>query len=176
MPQLQGAELEGVLSHLTVAEDLVRCSTVCTSWARALQNTPIKTLDMRQYGPTDLHSAAFDKETTAAQAQLRWLQDLHKQRRLKGLTEICLNPSPGGFDSQAVSPSVLSQGLVVLAAIWPLQKVVLRGAICLKTAVALLPKSLLILDLWPDTGPAIVSLGEFEQFNQLKVRFRQRRM
>ena len=150
MARLQDELLELVLRRLTKPRDVVRCSAVSKGWADVSKHIKPTFLEIAQ--------RRRDVLDTSAQGQLRWLQGLQAEDRLKGLQEAHLHV----FNLEPLQPSLLSQGFLVLAGTWQLQKVTLHGAICFRTAVALLPASLLALDLWPDTGPATTRLSAFQ--------------
>ena len=162
LPKLEGELLGLILRHMTEAADIIRCSTVSHSWAEASKHTQLTSLDLH-------HSTVAGSETQIAQAQLRWLQDLQKSERVKTLQQVHLLVHEGRDEGLSQTPSFLSQGLLVLAGSWPLTKIVLHGPVCFDTAVAMLPASLLVLEMWPDTGPGVTSLSSFQRFPKLQV-------
>lgn len=161
-PALEGELLGLILRQVTRAEDIIRCSAVSRTWAEASRHTQHTSLVL-------YHSTVDGSETQIAQAQLRWLQDLQKNERLKTLQQVELAVQVGHDEDPPPTPSFLSQGLLVLAGSWPLTKIELRGPVCFDTAVTMLPASLLALEMWLDTGPKVTSLSRFQRFPKLQV-------
>ena len=162
LPSLEGELLGLILRHMTRAEDIIRCSAVSRIWAEASRHTQHTSLVL-------YHSTVDGSETQIAQAQLRWLQDLQKNERLRTLQQIGLYVHDGHDEDPGPTPSFLSQGLLVLAGSWPLTKIELCGPVCFHTAVAMLPASLLALELWLDAGPKVTRLSSFQRFPKLQV-------
>ena len=164
--QLHGEALELVLQCLTEARDIVRCSSVSKAWAQASKHTQVSVLELQHC--SFVPGALEKKENKDAQAKLRWLRRLHQADQLAVLQEITLYDSQEAYDSGQAMPSVLSQGVTVLAGFWQLRKVSLQGHICFKSAVALLPTSLLVLELYPYLASHDVYLSDFLRFTELK--------
>lgn len=154
-PTLQDEQLRLVFAHLTEARDIIGCSAVCKTWSQAIASTRITRLGITHCGGKQ-----------EALAQVRWLQSLQKTERLKDLRKARLKRS--NFDTSQANPSILSQGFTILAGACNLHTAVLEGPFCFSDAVALLPTSLSILDLWPNSAPSTVYLSDFSRLTKLE--------
>lgn len=168
MATLPTEALSLVLSRLTHVQDIFRCSLVCRAWARAGKDAEQETLVLVQLH-SDPRWAGMPRETADAQGLLKWLQRLQLEGRLKSLKKLRLSPASEIWFPEPLGPSALSQGLLILAGLWQLHEVSLVGSFTLKSALALLPKTILILNLWPDSAPDKICLADFKRFKQLQA-------
>ena len=162
MPVLECELLGLILSCLTESKYIICCAVVSRTWAEASKHTRNKSLMLEH----TLHDGV-----EVARAHLRWLQGLQQEGRLDNLQEAHLLPYdlPEDEDEVQTFPSFLSQGFVVLAGTWRLREVTLYGPVCYATAVAMLPTTLVVLKLWPHTGPLVTNLSDFKRFKKLRV-------
>lgn len=161
MPTLEGEVLGLVLSCLRESHDIIRCAVVSKTWAEASKHTHYSSLSLVST------RVAPGTETQVARAQLRWLQDLQQEGHLDHLQDAALFHDDS--EENLMQTSFLSQGFIVLAGTWHLTKVNLTGPLCFATAVAMLPATLVVLRLWPDTGPLTTPLSDFKRFKKLQV-------
>ena len=160
MARLQDEVAGLVLSRLTDASDVVRCSVVCRTWSGLLKRTHLKAIEM-------WHREAHGDDEEA-QAQLRWLQGLQNDGCLKHLQEAVLIEHPD-LETDPGELSTLSQGFIVMAGCWPLHTTVLSGPFSYSHAVALLPNCLVELELWPYSLPGgSVRLSQFQKYTSLR--------
>lgn len=158
--ELRGETLSLVLSHLTEAYDLVRCTAVNKAWAAACTYAQPRSVHLEQR--ESLSPVVHMQE---AVQQLRWLQSLQRMGRLQNLQEAYFMVTNCFED---INPTPLAHGFGVIAGLHHLHRCKIEGTYCLSTILSLLPTSLVTLDLWPETGPDVICLSSFQQFTHLE--------
>ena len=163
MTRLDGEALVLVLNQLSTAKDHAACGMVSKAWAQASTCTHPQEIRLQHLYRDDV--ADFKH----AMHHIRWLQALQQQGRLQNMQKAALLDNFSSHDNGKQDPSSISQGFLALAGSWQLCKCVLRGTFCLSTAAALLPTTLLALELWPESAPDVTWLSSFQRFARLQV-------
>ena len=97
----------------------------------------------------------------------RLLQSWQKHGRLQQLLRLELLDEGPEHDYCGRRTS-FSQTVITIASFCNLYHCCLQGPFSFKTAVALLPSSLVVLDLWPDFVPLVMKLSAFLRFPDLQ--------
>ena len=150
-----------VLKHMSRPRDILNCSMVSKAWADAISHTYPHQVELQ-------HHDDLSQEFKHSVHQVRWLQGLHQQGRLQGLKKA--ETLDFAWDEpQRANPSALSQGLVVIAGSCNLQVCKLDGRFDITFAVAVLPTTLVSMDLWPISGPHTICMSSFQRFGKLRT-------
>ena len=158
MQNLPEAILAEIFGCIVDVDCFIRCSTVCKCWARALQSCRPKCLIV----PSFQHERW---EVDAAISTIKWLHLWQQQGSLQKEQQLVLDKSL--LDSQyrrGIPQSPLARAVMTATSCSDLQICILRGCFCLTTAIALLPASLLVLDLWTESPSTGTLLSHFTKF------------
>ena len=164
MQALPEVLLTKIFDRLPSLKDFVVCSAVSRRWATAIQDCKPGSLAVEY-----IRHEGTREETEAAVSMIAWLQSWRIEGRLQKLHDFRLREyfvdTPY---KQTPNPTSLSQAVIVIASFCNLQTCFLHGCFCFKTAVVVLPPSLLSLYLWPEAVPEVFHLSKFSRLTKLQ--------